>query len=125
MTLLTRSSILSVALIATFLGSLASVDAQSGFDGRWSVLVITETGDCDSAYRYGLRIERGTILYEGETAVDLSGRVDRDGRVTVSLRRGDQSASATGRLSGNRGAGTWTGKSATAACSGRWEAERR
>jgi hypothetical protein len=35
MTLSTRSTLLSVVLIATFLiGSLAPVDAQSGFDGR-------------------------------------------------------------------------------------------
>jgi hypothetical protein len=86
---------------------------------------MTEAGDCDRAYRYGVEIERGRVLYQGGTGVEVSGRVDRNGRVSVSIRRGEQRASATGRLSGNRGVGTWRGKSSTAECAGRWEAERR
>ena len=101
------------------------VRAQTSFDGSWSVLIITEVGDCDRAYRYGVRIERGRLFYEGETGIEFSGRVEANGRVTVSVRRGDQGASGSGRLSGNRGTGTWKGQSSTGECSGTWEAERR
>lgn len=106
-------------------GAPTSVKAQTSFDGSWSVLIVTEAGDCDRAYRYGVRIERGRLFYEGETGIEFSGRVEANGRVTVSVRRGDQGASGSGRLSGNRGTGTWKGRSSTGECSGRWEAERR
>ena len=115
-----------LALGAIFLvGPLTSARTQSNFDGSWSVLIITEVGDCDRAYRYGVRIERGKLIYMGETGVNVSGRVDRNGRVSVSVSRGDQSATGAGRLFGNRGAGKWKGKSSSAKCSGRWAAERR
>ena len=111
--------------VAFLVGSPTAAGTQSNFDGTWSVLITTEAGDCDRAYRYGVRIERGKVIYAGEAGVDVSGRVDRDGRVSVSVRRGDQSASGTGRLVDNNGSGTWKGKSSTAACSGRWEAQPR
>jgi hypothetical protein len=124
-TLCARPLILLVLGAAFLIGPLNLARTQANFDGSWSVLVITEAGDCDRAYRYGVKIERGRIIYQGEAGIDLSGRVDRNGRLSVSIRRGDQSASATGRLSGNRGVGRWKGKSSTAECGGRWEAERR
>jgi len=121
----TRLVIPLVCGAAVLLGSRDLAHAQSKFDGSWSVLVITEAGDCDRAYRYGVRIQRGRVIYQGETGVQVSGSVDRNGRTRVTVRRGDQHASGTGRLFGNRGVGTWEGKSPTVECRGRWEAERR
>jgi hypothetical protein len=106
-------------------GSREQVSAQASFDGTWSVLIITETGECDRAYRYGIRIERGQIIYGGEAGVAFTGRVESNGQVAASVRRGEQSATGSGRLSGNSGAGTWKGNASTGACGGRWEAERR
>jgi len=107
------------------LATPTSATAQASFDGAWSILIVTESGDCDRAYRYGVQIEGGRIIYDGGAGVDLTGRVDRNGRVTATLQRGEQSASGTGRLSGNRGTGTWRGRSPTTQCAGYWEAERR
>ena len=121
----TRLVVLLAFGAAVLLGSLDSARAQSKFDGAWSVLIITEAGDCDRAYRYGVSIERGRVIYRGESGVEVSGRVDRNGRTSVTVRRGDQRAMGSGRLFGSRGAGTWRGTSPTAQCSGRWEAERR
>ena len=101
------------------------VTAQAGFDGSWSVLIITDTGECDRAYRYGIRIERGQIVYGGEAGVAFTGRVESNGQLTATVRRGEQSATGNGRLSGSTGAGTWKGQSGAGACGGRWEAERR
>lgn len=107
------------------LGTPPTARAQASFDGTWSILIVTESGDCDRAYRYGVTIERGRILYDGGAGVDLTGQVDRNGRVTATLRRGEQSASGSGRLSGSRGTGSWRGRSPTTQCAGYWEAERR
>jgi hypothetical protein len=121
-----------VAVVAAFVSTAIGfaclpepVRAQANFDGTWSVLIVTQTGECDRAYRYGIRIQNGQILYGGEAGVSFTGRVDAKGQVTATVSRGEQKANGTGRLSGNRGAGTWRGVAATGACAGRWEAERR
>ena len=98
---------------------------QTRYDGFWSVLIVTEAGTCDRAYRYGLRIVQGVVHYDGEAGVTMTGGVDQNGRVTVTLSRGQQGAQGSGRLSGDEGTGTWSGRSTTAECSGYWEAERR
>ena len=99
--------------------------AQAAFDGSWSVLIITEAGACDRAYRYAVTISRGTVRYAGEAGIDLSGRVAANGAVTVTVRRGQQGATGRGRMSRTAGAGTWSGRAGGQQCSGRWEAERR
>ena len=106
-------------------GPAEPVMAQASFEGSWSVLIITDTGECDRAYRYGIRIERGQIVYGGEAGVAFTGRVESNGQLAATVRRGEQSATGSGRLSGSTGAGTWKGQSSTGACGGRWEAERR
>ena len=37
------------------------------YDGLWSVVIITNKGTCDRAYRYPIRIARGTVLNAGDT----------------------------------------------------------
>ena len=56
---------------------------QSNFDGRWSVVIITDAGTCDRTYRYGVVVSGGRIHYEGDSGVLVSGGVDRNGRVSV------------------------------------------
>ncbi len=125
---LTRAAlVVGLAAATIFLVGPAQpvVAAQASFDGSWSVLIITDTGECDRAYRYGIRIERGQIVYGGEAGVAFTGRVESNGQLAATVRRGEQIATGSGRLSGNAGAGTWKGQSSTGACAGRWEAERR
>ena len=112
-----------VALAATAPGSARPT--QSSFDGRWSVVIITDAGTCDRSYRYGLIVSRGRIVYDGDSGVIISGGVDRGGRVSVSLRYGEAAAQGSGRLSRSGGGGRWHGASSGARCSGRWVAERR
>jgi hypothetical protein len=124
---LLRSLARSTLAVASAVICLSSepVRAQASFDGSWTVLIITDKGECDRAYRYGIRIERGQIIYGGEAGVTFIGRVESNGQLAATVRRGEQSASGSGRLSGSSGAGTWKGQSSTGACAGRWEAERR
>lgn len=94
-------------------------------DGNWSVLIITEKGDCDRAYRYPLAVAGGQVRYTGEAGANVSGTVSSGGAVKVSIRMGDKGANGSGHLSGTAGTGTWQGSGPSATCSGRWEAEKR
>ena len=99
--------------------------ARTNYDGNWSVLIMTDKGRCDRAYRYGLSIENGAVLYKGSAAVNVSGRVSGNGHVSVRVSGGSQRASGSGRLSRNYGTGQWSGVSSSGLCSGSWTAERR
>ena len=98
--------------------------ARTPYDGTWSVLIVTNSGTCDRAYRYALRIADGTVTYPDQS-FDVSGHVDAHGHVRVSVSAGGQRASGTGQLSGDYGQGHWSGASAGSRCSGYWQAERR
>jgi len=97
--------------------------ARPNFDGNWSVLIVTEQGTCDRAYRYPVRISGGSVGYAGQASFNVSGRVGAGGAVTVTVSRGDQSATGSGTLSSSDGSGRW--RSAGGECSGSWTAERR
>ena len=111
-------------LLAAALGPSPTAIARTPFDGAWSVLIVTDRGTCDRAYRYALRIADGQVYYD-DSSFSVSGGVDGTGRVRVGVSAGGQSANGYGRLSGNYGQGSWTGRSSTSQCSGHWEAERR
>lgn len=101
--------------------SVAPTQAKTGYDGNWSVLIVTEKGDCDRAYRYPISISGGQLSNAGSTIVDITGKVANDGKINVRVSAGAKSALGVGRLSGTSGAGSWDG----GACAGTWTAERR
>ena len=104
-----------------FSGTIAA--SRATFDGQWSVLIVTEKGGCDRAYRYPVKIENGAVGYAGSASFNISGSVGNNGAVTVTVSRGSQSATGTGRMSATDGSGIWTAGSGD--CSGTWTAERR
>jgi hypothetical protein len=110
-------------LAATAVPASAPATAKSNFDGQWSVLIVTQKGTCDRAYRYPVKIENGAVGYAGSASFTVSGKVGDNGAVTVLVARGNQSAKGQGRLSGTDGSGLWTAGSGE--CSGTWTAERR
>jgi hypothetical protein len=114
------------ALLATTVvpvGSAPMATTKAAFDGGWSVLIVTEKGTCDRAYRYPVKIQNGAVGYAGTASFTVSGKVGDNGAVTVTVARGNQSATGTGTLSGRDGSGRWT--AASGECSGTWTAERR
>jgi len=113
-----------LALGAAALGHESTALAGAPFDGHWSVLIVTDAGTCDRAYRYALNIVDGRVTYD-DPSFDVSGHVDARGHVSVSVSAGGENASGSGQLSGNYGRGRWRGNSSASACSGHWEAERR
>jgi hypothetical protein len=107
------------------LGSTA--DARTIYDGAWSVLIITDVGDCDRAYRYGVQITDGMVSYDGTGPIQITmqGKVTPKGAVRVILQAGSQWADGSGRLTKNKGGGVWKGQGMGGTCTGTWEAERR
>jgi hypothetical protein len=110
-------------LAATAVPASAPATARSNFDGQWSVLIVTQKGTCDRAYRYPVKIDNGSVGYAGDSSFTVSGKVGENGAVTVKVARGSQSANGQGRLSSTDGSGMWIAGSGE--CSGTWTAERR
>ncbi len=120
------SALTAFAILAATAVPAAPAPISAGkqsLDGTWSVLIVTEKGTCDRAYRYPVRISNGSVGYAGEASFNVSGSVGVNGAVTVTVSKGSQSAKGTGRLAGNEGSGRWTAGSGE--CSGSWTAERR
>jgi hypothetical protein len=118
---LVRAGLLAAVCVASL---PTTAPARTPYDGSWSVLIVTQRGTCDRAYRYGVTILDGVVRYDGGV-VNLSGRVASSGAVRVTVSSGSAYANGTGRLARNSGRGSWAGRSGADACSGYWEAERR
>jgi hypothetical protein len=118
-----RATTLAMVFAAVMSSAAPSAQAAS-FDGPWSVLVVTRSGPCDQAYRYGVTIARGVVYYAGGGPVSLTGRVSPSGAVTVRVSSGPQYAVGSGHLSRSSGRGSWRGQGAGGTCSGVWSATR-
>ena len=102
----------------------APIKTAANSDGVWSVLIITEKGQCDRGYRFPVRIARGKVGHlNPSSSFNIAGKVSPGGGVIVKISRGQQSASGSGRIGGSSGSGKW--KTASGECSGVWTAERR
>jgi hypothetical protein len=113
----------ALGILAATLPASAPASARSNFDGTWSVLIVTQKGTCDRAYRYPVKIDKGSVGYAGDASFTVSGKVGENGAVTVRVARGSQSANGQGKLSSTDGSGQWVAGSGD--CSGTWTAERR
>ena len=117
---LLRASTLAVVCVAAL---ATESPARTLYDGTWSVLIVTTKGDCDRAYRYGVTIDNGNVVYDGGI-VNLYGRVGGNGALRVTVTSGNARANATGRLNRRVGSGGWQGGSGQSRCSGYWQANR-
>ena len=113
------------AIAAAILAAPAPARAQAAFNGTWSVLIVTQSGSCDRAYRYPLRVNNGQVTYAGQADFDVSGQVRRDGAVKSPSAAATSAPPASGRLGGDSGSGTWQGAGSASTCSGTWTAEKR
>ena len=117
-----------VSTIAALLLSLACIPSNaahrgggSAYDGTWSVAIYTLRGDCGSV-RVAAQIVGGRV-YSKDQSYQANGAVGANGVIRVSVASGRLSASGSGRLSQNSGAGRW--RSSRGECSGSWSASRR
>lgn len=111
---------LALSLAGAFMAAVPATSAPN-YDGLWSVVIMTQRGTCDRAYRYPVRIAHGIMVNAGDSMVNISGRVGGNGSVVVHVTAVGQTATAQGRLSGINGAGSWSGGE----CAGTWQAEKR
>jgi hypothetical protein len=115
--------VMAALATAALIPAQSPAEAVPGYDGMWSVVIITKEGICDPSYRYPIRITNGNLGNAGTASVSISGKVGKNGAVTVNVSTGDKTATGTGRLAGRSGVGSWSG--GNGACSGVWQAERR
>ena len=116
------TALAALALVATT-AFAAPTQAKMNYDGAWSVLIVTQKGECDRGYRYPVQINNGSVGYAGQAGFSVGGKVGPNGAITVTVSRGDKSARGTGMLSGEGGSGAW--QTGGGECSGTWTAERR
>lgn len=116
-----RQRLFAVLAVGAAIAVVTPIEAKTNFDGMWSVVIVTEKGDCDRAYRYPININDGKLENAGSASFDISGKVATNGAITVRVSYGDKSAVGNGRLSHASGGGSWSG----GACAGSWTAERR
>lgn len=120
-----RGYVLTFILALTCVAIAVPAFAGNLYDGGWSVLIVSARGACESTYRFGVRIADGMVLNDGGGLAAVQGRVSRSGAVSVLVRSGSQWARGSGRLSRNRGGGTWKGQGTSGTCDGTWVAARR
>jgi hypothetical protein len=111
----------AVLLLACTPTNAAHRGGGSAYDGTWSVAIYTQRGDCGSV-RVAARIVGGRV-YSEDQSYQSNGVVGANGAIRVSVAGGGLSASGSGRLSANSGAGRWA--SSRGECSGSWSASRR
>jgi hypothetical protein len=119
--LLFAPTLAAVLLLACTPTNAARRIGGSAYDGTWSVAIYTLRGDCGSV-RVAVRIVGGRV-YSQDQSYQASGGVGANGVVRVGVAGFGRSASGSGRLSHNFGAGRW--RSSRGECSGTWSASRR
>jgi hypothetical protein len=113
----------AAAIAAALVAAIPSgARAANIYDGAWTVTIFTQAGNCPSSLRYGVRVVRGRVLGDDQS-YQVNGSVAANGATRVTVSEQGQSASGTGRLSGNAGAGRW--RTSTGQCAGQWNAARR
>jgi hypothetical protein len=113
--------LVAVLLLACTPTNAAHRGAGSAYDGTWSVAIYTLRGDCGSV-RVAARIVGGRV-YSEDQSYQSNGAVSANGVIRVTVAGAGRSASGSGRLSHNSGAGRWW--SPRGECSGSWSASRR
>jgi hypothetical protein len=115
----------AVAVLALSVGSLVSGSAlaePAKFDGTWSVSLVGNGGLCGSGASSTLMVQNGSVR-AGGSDVSVSGSVGSSGSVSLALQKSGVQGTASGKLSGSSGSGSWS--VASLGCSGRWTAQRR
>ena len=119
--LLVAPTLAAVLLLACTQTNAAQRGGGAAYDGTWSVAIYTLRGDCGSV-RVAVRIVGGRV-YSEDQSYQAGGGVGANGVVRVTVAGFGRSASGSGRLSRNSGAGRW--RSSRGECSGSWSASRR
>jgi hypothetical protein len=101
----------------------SAAQSQSTFDGRWSVKIVADAGECPAVgFAVPIKVSDGRISYNGMFDAVAAGKVATDGKLKVRMEHQKDVVTATGALADGSGSGRWT--SPTLACKGSWVATR-
>jgi hypothetical protein len=116
--------LLSATLLAAVATGAGSAHARriASYDGTWNVTFATTSGNCSASNTFPFAVSGSRVSSAGGGKV--TGGIRRNGRVAVAVRVGLSHASGFGRLTGNYGAGRWSGVISGDRCSGSWQAIR-
>ena len=114
--------ITAMAVAAVLVSANPPATRAANFDGTWTVTILTQAGNCPSSLRYAVRVVRGRVVGD-DASYQVNGSVAANGATMVTVSEKGQSASGSGRLAGNTGAGRW--RTHSGECAGQWTAERR
>lgn len=116
------------ASLPVFVLTLAALALAPGaalaapFDGRWQVLVVSESGDCDERFSITLFVAGGEVRYRGSFQATASGQVKEDGKVRLRFSHEDVVVDAKGTVKGSFANGSW--QSPSQRCGGTWTARK-
>jgi hypothetical protein len=128
MTFSARSMIISAtALVAAIAMAPGAAEAKryaraGAYDGTWNVVFATQAGNCSATNSVPFAVSGTRVSSAGGGKV--TGGINRNGAVQVSISVGLSHASGSGRLAGNSGTGRWAGVITGDRCSGNWQATR-
>jgi hypothetical protein len=118
----TRGLILAGATLAATLVVAPASNAETSFDGDWSINFVTKSGPCQSYTGAGQIIDH-VIHFSGKGT--FSGSVEPSGTVSMQFSVGPSHAVGVGELSSDSGKGTWHADvTEVSVCSGVWNAQR-
>lgn len=116
--------------LAAALGASAPAEAEiaarrlaASHDGIYAVRIVTERGACEKAYFWTIAISGGRVQSAGDTPMEATGEINRNGVVNFAFRGFNEVAHVSGRVKGRKGSGTWN--SPTLSCAGTWLAIRQ
>src|SRR6202789_866076 len=100
----------------------ARVGGAGSYDGNWNVTFTPQAGNCHASNTVPFTVVGQRVSSAG--GGEGNGGVSSNGSVSVQITVGASSASGSGRLAGNSGAGRWSGIITGDRCSGSWRATR-
>jgi len=119
----TRGLILAGACLASAIVAVPASNAETSFDGAWSISFVTKSGPCLQSYSGMGQIINRVIYFTGTGS--FSGSVAPGGSVNMQFTVGPSHAVGIGELSSDSGRGTWRADVVEVGmCSGVWSAQR-
>jgi hypothetical protein len=102
--------------------SQARTARGGAYDGTWNVMFTPQAGNCHASNTVPFAVAGTRVSSAGNGKV--TGGISRNGSVSVRISVGASWANGNGRLTGNSGAGRWSGVITGDQCSGIWQATR-
>jgi len=117
-----RRSVAALCLTAGLALSGGAKADPAAYDGTWTVSLASNGGlMCSMIPGLTITARNGNVS-GGGSGLRVSGQVGPSGSINLALQRGGIQGSASGRMSGASGSGSWA--VASVGCSGRWTAHR-